>query len=156
VNATAGQTPNGITLVPYNGLSASFAFVAPLTGSATLTISDALNNGDVTPNTLPADNANTPYKYLVYFSFFNPGPQGVAFGYTPQVQLTNTNGFGGATLCEIDELALFNGASSPPTWRNLGASAPVSGNTVSVPATYLFGSSVTIQPGQYVIGIGCK
>jgi hypothetical protein len=121
-----------------------------------LIISNALNNGDVTPNTLPVDNASPPYKYLVYFSFFNPGPQGVAFGYTPQVQITDTGGFGGATLCEIDELALFNGPSSPPVWKSLGANAPVSGNSVSVPATFLFGSSVTVQPGQYIVGIGCK
>jgi hypothetical protein len=91
----------------------------------------------------------------MYFSIFNTGPQAVAFAYTPQVQVTNQSGFGGATNCAVGELALFNGPTSPPTWRSLGASAAVTGNSVSVPATYLFGSTITVDPGQYVIAVAC-
>jgi hypothetical protein len=155
LSATFGQTPAAVNLSAYQNVSASIQFGQVSSGSGTLSFSDALNNGDVAPNTLPADNATTGYSAVLYVSVYNPGPATVTFGTnTPQVSLTKTTGFGGATACHLDDYS-DNGSGSR-TWRFTNGTGAISGTNVTVnPATLPGGGTVGISPGQGVVAIAC-
>ncbi len=152
-----GQTPGPANLSAYNNVSVSVQLGQVTSGSGTLNFTDALNNGDINPNTVPADNATSGYAPVIYVSAFNAGPQTISTGTTaPAISVTKTTGFGSATSCNLD-LYAKNG-SVTPTWSTLqGATAVISGNTVSIPATTLpGGNTVDFQPGdQPVLAVAC-
>jgi len=156
VTATSGQTPSVANLAAYNNISGSVQFPQVASGSGSFTLSDALNNGDVNPNTLPADNATSSLSPVIYASYYNQGPVTISFGTTtPAVTLTKTTGFGGATGCELD---VYNnqGQGTPLTWFGVPATGAISGNTVTVPSIVLpMGNTVLIKPGQLVTAIAC-
>ena len=156
VTATAGLTPSVATLSAYNNISGSVQFPLVASGSGSFTLSDALNNGDVTPGTLPADNATSSLSPVSYASYYNQGPVTISFGTTtPAVTLTKSTGFGGATGCELD---VYNnqGQGTPLTWFGIPATGAISGNTVTVPSITLPpGNTVLIKPGQLVTAIAC-
>ncbi len=152
LSATVGQTPAAVNLSAYNNISATLQFGQVASGSGTLHLSDALNNGDVAPNTLPADTATAGFSPVVYFSIYNPGPSTVSFGTnTPQVALTKTTGFGSATNCELDSYTMQG------TWNAAtNAASAISGTNVTVnSATLSGGGTVDFPPGQSVAAIAC-
>jgi len=151
---TNGHTPAQTVLGAYQNISATLQFATVTQDSGTLTISDAIGNGDITPS-LAADNATTGYTPVVYFSVYNPGPADIQTGTTaPAVSITKSTGFGSATTCNLD---VYGDQGSGPVWFTIpGASATISGNTVSVPQTALPpGNNVDFQPGQQVVAISC-
>jgi len=156
VSMTNGQTPSPATLAPYNNVSLSIQFVQVTSGSGVLNLASALNNGDISPNTLPADNSTPGYTPIIYLSVFNSGPQTISTGTTaPAISVTKSTGFGSATSCNLD-IYVKNGTTR--AWGALtGATATISGNTVSIPATSLGnGNTVDFQPGdQPVLAIAC-
>jgi hypothetical protein len=152
---TAGTTPARISLSAYHNISMSAQF-GPPNASGSLMFSDALNNGDVTPNTLPADNATAGYTPLIYLSIYNGGTVDISFGTAfPQVQVTDSSGFGGATSCEFDVYS-DNGNNSV-VWHSVGQTGAVSGTTVTIgPGTLPPGNTVDFQPGQQLTAIACQ
>jgi hypothetical protein len=135
----------------YNNISATLQFGAANTANIATVVSDAVNNGDVSPNTLAADNATsgaTPYLYL---SFYNGSGTTVSFGSgTPAIQLTDTAGFGTTSTCELDDYT--NNA-----WSSTGATGAISGTGVTI-ASATLANSGTFQfvPGQTIAAIACK
>ncbi len=155
LNLTAGTTPALISLSAYNSISLSAQFAAPnISGS--LAFSDALNNGDVTPNTLPADNATAGFTPIVYLSIYNGSTATISFGTAfPHLSLTDLNGFGGATVCEFDVYSR-NGGNSALLWHSIGQFGTTSGTTVTIgPGTLPPNNSVDFQPGQQVTAVAC-
>jgi len=155
LNLTAGTTPALVSLSAYNSISLSAQFAAPnISGS--LAFSDALNNGDVTPNTLPADNATAGFTPIVYLSIYNGSTATVSFGTAfPHLSLTDLNGFGGATVCEFDVYS-SNGGNSGLVWHSIGQFGTTSGTSVTIgPGTLPPGNSVDFQPGQQVTAVAC-
>jgi virginiamycin B lyase len=154
LSAIQGQTPAAVNLSAYNNVSASIQFSQDSSGSSTLSFSDALDNGDITPNTLPVDNATAGYTPVIYLSIYNPGPTTVSFGSnTPGVSLTKTTGFGGATTCHLDGYFSNGGA---PTWQFINGTGAISGTSVTVnPATLGGGNTVDFTPGQTVVAVAC-
>ncbi|HEY5258932.1 MAG TPA: hypothetical protein VIJ12_11210 [Candidatus Baltobacteraceae bacterium] len=156
LSARAGQTPAAMNLAAYQGISASVQFGQVTSGSGTLTGSDALNNGDVSPNTLPADNATVGYSPIMYFSIYNPGPATISFGsLTPSFTLTKATGFGGSGPCELD--VYTNNNSNQLVWQSVGVTGSVSGTTATVNAATLPpGNTVDFQPGQQGVAVACS
>jgi len=160
VSMTNGRTPSAVTLTPYNNVSVTLQFAQVTSGSGVVNLASAMNNGDINPNTVPADNATAGYTPIVYFSVANPGPQTISTGTTvPSVSATKSTGFGTSTSCNLDiYLNTGGGAGGTRTWNALpGATAAISGNTVAIPSTNLpAGSTVDFQPGnQSVLAIAC-
>jgi hypothetical protein len=155
-NFSQGTTPGAVALSAYHNVSVSIQFSAPASGSGALNMSDALNNGDVSPNTLPADNATSGYSAVIYLSAVNPGSTDINFGSNiPVFTVTNSAGFAGATVCELDVYGK-NGNSSTVSWFNSGATGNISGNNVTVgPAQLPAGSTVDFKSGQQIIAISC-
>ncbi len=149
--ATAGKTPAILTLPSYGGLSATIQFTQASTDNGTLVVSDALNNGDVTPTALPADNATLGLTAVLYLSFYNPGSSALLFGAeTPRLVFTKPAGFGGATRCELDRY-------NANTWTSAtGEPATLSGTSVIVSSvTEAAGDVVNFQPGQQLAALAC-
>jgi len=157
VSMTNGQTPSPVTLSPYNNVSVTLQFAQVTSGSGVLNLATALNNGDINPNTVPVDNATAGYTPVIYMSAANPGPQTISTGAAvPSVAATKSTGFGSFTSCNLDLYVNTGGGNR--TWNALpGATATISGNTVSIPSTNLpAGSTVDFQPGnQGVLAIAC-
>jgi hypothetical protein len=155
-NFNQGTTTGAVALSAYHNVSVSIQFTAPASGSGTLNMSDALNNGDVSPNTLPADNATSGYNAVIYLSVVNPGSTDINFGPNiPAVSVTNSAGFGGAAACELDVYGK-NGNGSTLSWFNSGATGNISGNNVTVgPAQLPAGNTVNFESGQQIIAISC-
>jgi hypothetical protein len=157
LSVTNGQTPGPANLTPYNNVSLSIQFGQITSGSGVIKISDALNNGDITPNTVPLDNATSGYTPIIYITLFNAGPQTISAGTSvPAITLTKSTGFGSATTCNLD--LYIDPGTGTKSWNALpGATAAISGNTVSSPATVLpGGSTVDFQPGdQPALAIAC-
>ena len=155
VTLTAGQTAPVISLPAYNNITASIQFNGTPNMGGTFTGSDAIFSGDITPNTLPADNATQGNSALVYLSIYNPGPNRISFGgVTPTITVTRSTGFGGATTCQLD---VYSNNGSGYQWGTIGgATGTVSGNTVTVASTTLpQGNTVDIRPGQQIVAISC-
>jgi hypothetical protein len=155
LNLTASTTPALLSLSAYQTISLSAQFAAPnISGS--LAFSDALNNGDVTPNTLPADNATAGFTPIVYISIYNGSTATISFGTAfPHLSLTDLNGFGGATVCEFDVYSR-NGVNSGLVWHSIGQFGTTSGTSVTIgPGTLQPGNSVDFQPGQQVTAVAC-
>ncbi len=157
LTATAGQTPAAVNLSAYGNISASVQFGQVVSGSGTITLSDALNNGDVSP-ALPADNATAGFSPVVYFSAYNSGPSTISFGAnTPQFTLTKTTGFGGATTCEFDVYGEQGNNGGRAWFSPQSATGTISGNTVTVNSVALPpGNTVDFSPGQQIVAISCK
>ena len=155
-NFAQGTTPSAIALAAYHNVSASVQFVAPTSGNGALDFSDALNNGDVSPNTLPSDNATAGYSAVIYLSVVNPGSTTISFGANiPSFQITNSVGFAGAASCHLDIYGA-NGSGTTASWFYSGASANISGNSVTVgPAQLQPGNTVEFQSGQQIVAISC-
>ena len=156
-NFTQGTTPSAVSLSAYHNVSATVQFVAPSSGSGALDFSDALNNGDISPNTLPADNATAGFSAVIYLSVVNPGSSTISFGPNiPSFQVANSGGFSGATSCHLDIYGA-NGSGTTPSWFYSGASATISGNSVTVgPAQLQPGNTVDFKSGQQIVAISCQ
>ncbi|MDE2571393.1 MAG: hypothetical protein KGM44_02590 [bacterium] len=153
LTGTAGQTPGVVSLAAYHNISGTIQFGADSAGSGTINVSDALNNGDVTPNTLPGDNAASGFTPYIYVSFYNGSTTTVSFGSnTPKVVLTDSAGFGSATTCELD---VYSNNGSGLTWNSPKASGTISGTTVTINPV-AFSGTIDFKPGQQVIAIACK
>ncbi len=155
LSLTAGTTPALLSLSAYHNISLSAQFAAPnITGS--LVFSDALNNGDVTPNTLPADSATAGFTPIIYLSFYNGSTSTVSFGRAfPQVNLTDVNGFGAGTVCEFDVYS-GTGGNSGLVWHSVGQLGSISGTSVTIgPGTLPPGNTVDFQPGQQLTAVAC-
>ena len=153
MNAVAGQTPALVSLSAYNNVSLSAQFGPASFGSGPLLFSDALNNGDVSPNTLPADNAAAGFVPVIYLSVYNGGTSDINFGTTtPAITLTKSTGFGGATSCNFD---IFNNPGTGLQWSTF-LNAAISGNTVTFAAVSIPGNSVDFFPGQQETAFACK
>jgi hypothetical protein len=135
-------------------------FVAPTAGSGTLQFSDALNNAlginDVTPNTLPADNATATYTPIIYLSTYNGTTTTISFGTAiPQITVSDTSLNGAYTTCNFDVYGK-QGSGSNLAWFTVGSSGAVTSSGVNIPAGTLGGgSTVDFQPGQQIIAISC-
>ncbi len=122
--------------------------------------SDALNGAqsviDVTPNSLPADNATAAYTPIIYLSVYNAGTTDIAFGTAiPQITLSDTSLTGTYTTCNFDVYG-SQGNSNTPSWFFVGASGSVTGSGVNIPAGTLGGgNSVDFKAGQQVIAVSC-
>ncbi len=172
---TAGVTPAPVTITAGGDVTVqlSVQFAAP-TSSGSLTFSTAYNGGmspaccsattaDVSPNTLPADNATAGNDPFVYISIYNAGTSSVAFGSsTPAISVSNVTGNALAWLeaeggCEFDYYETNGGTS---TWTPIpGASFTFTGPTSSftIPAATLSGgNTVTFKPGQGIGAISCN
>lgn len=128
-------------------------FSANTAGSGTIDTNLGFNNGDITP-AVPTDNA-TAGTAIIYGSFYNGTTNDIAFGTsTPKVVLTDTNGLGaGPTSCSLDVYANNNGTGL--AWNSVATGAPA-GNSVTIPATALGGSStLDLNPGQQIIAVSC-
>jgi hypothetical protein len=154
--AVSGQTPALVTLSPYQGIAHTIQFGAVTLGSGTITVTDALNNGaDVTPSTLPADNATAGATPISYVSFYNGTLATIGFGAnTPTIHITDTAGFGTAITCELDVYS--NNGGSSPRWGSTGAIGTIAGTSVTINSTAAVGGLVEFQPGQQVTAIACK
>ncbi len=154
VSATNGQTPAPLTLTPYNNITFAIQFQQVTSGSGNLEVSDALNNGDINPNTVPVDNATSGYTPVIYSSIYNPGPQTITTGQAaPAITVTKSTGFGSFTSCSLDG---WNNNNGTRAWQAFETST-ISGNTVSFPTFTLPGTStVDFPPGQQtVLALAC-
>lgn len=129
-------------------------FSASTSGSGTIDVNLGFNNGDITPAISPVDNAtaNTP---VIYASFYNPTTSDLQFGTsTPKVVLTDTNGLGTSpTSCSLDVYSNNGGGFA---WNSVATSTP-SGNSVTIPAVALGGSStLDLSPGQQIVAVSCN
>ena len=155
VAVTAGQTPQAASLASYGGITATIQFPQATAGNGTLYVTDAFNNGDINPNTLPADNASAGFTPVLYISIYNPNAT-ISFGQiTPQVTLTKAGGFGGATTCEVD---YYGSQGSVRGWGVItGSTGTISGNTVTLPSATLPGTNtVDFRPGQGIPAVSCR
>ncbi len=154
LTATSGQAGT-INLAAYHGITFSATFGAA-NANGTLAVSDALNNGaDVTPATLPADNATTGAVPIIYVSFYNGSTTSIGFGsQTPAITVTDTAGFAPATTCELDVYS--NNGGSSTTWNSVAGGGTISGTTATIPPVALTGSmTVDFQSGQQIIAVAC-
>jgi len=157
--AASGATPALVTLPVYQGITSTIQFGTVASGSGTINVSDATNpssGGDITPVTLPADNATTGAQAIAYVSFYNGTLADISFGAsTPAITITNAAGFGTATTCELD--AYSNGSGSSLAWTTTGATGTIAGNNVTInAATLSAGNTVDLVPGQTITAIACK
>lgn len=135
-------------------------FAAPTSGSGTLQFSDALNNAlgvnDVTPNTLPADNATAGYTPIIYLSTYNGGTTTISFGTaTPQITVADASLNGVYTTCNFDVYGK-QGNGNGLSWFVPGPTGAVSASGVNIPAGTLGGgNSVDFQAGQQIIAVSC-
>lgn len=151
-----GQTTPPIDLAAYRNVTLTITTGTVTSGSGTLTLRDAFNDGDITP-AAPVDNATTGYTPVVYLSFENPGPGIVSVGSdSPGATLKKTDGFGGATSCELDVYG-SQGEGQGKSWFALpGASATISGDEVTIPSVAIPNEgSVDFEPGQTIVAISC-
>ncbi len=157
---TAGTMPSAVNLVAYQGIGVSVQFAAPTSGSGTLQFSDALNNGDVSPNNLPPDSgtsgATAGYTGIIYLSTYNAGTGTISFGSAiPTITVADTSLMGTYTTCEFDVYGK-QGNGTMPVWFSVGVSGTVTSNGVIVgPGTLGAGNSVDFQPGQQIIAVSC-
>jgi hypothetical protein len=148
---TSVSTPAPVTLAAYNAVAATLQFNAANTASVTISVADARNNGDISPNTLPVDNATSGTTPFLYLSFYNGTSMPATFGsVTPSIQLTDTAGFGTASACELD-------AYTNNTWSSSGAAGAISGTGVTINSAVIANNG-TFQflPGQTIMAIACK
>lgn len=143
VTVAQGQSI-AVNLKAYHGITVSGSFFGS-SSATTVVLSDATNQGDVTPNTLPADNAAAGYNAGIYISIVNQGSQISTSSAT--LVLTDTNGFGGATTCSLD---VYGG--SPASWSPSGLTATISGQSV----TFNSPQGPQFGVGQSIIAISCK
>jgi hypothetical protein len=128
------------------------AFSAATSGSGTLSFNLGFNTGDITPSISPPDNASSDTP-LIYLSIFNPGAPIVFGTQTPNITLTDSNGYSkSATTCEFDIYS--NNGGSGPAWHEVD-SGTISGNTVTFPPVST-GGSVQIQTGQSIGAFACN
>ncbi len=116
LTVTAGQTPAQVSLSAYQGLTMTAQFVAPTSGGGQMVFSDATNNGDVSPNTLPADTAGgSGYTGVFYLSVVNNSANDISFGNSfPKFVITDSAFPAGATTCSFDSYS--NNGGSSPAW----------------------------------------
>jgi len=157
--AVTGQTPAPVTLSAYHGITHSIQFGAVTSGSGTITVTDAVNpssGGDITPSTLPVDNATAGATPISYASFYNGTLATIAFGTnTPTITITDAAGFGtGKTTCELDVYS--NNGGSSATWNSVGATGTINGTSVTINSVAAVGGNVEFQPGQQITAIACK
>jgi len=151
-----GQIPPVVSLAPYDNVAVQSTFGADTAGSGTIDVSDATGTGDITPATLPADNATVGFNPVVYLSFFNPTANTISFGsQTPLTIVTNTAGFGSATHCNLDVYA--NAGGSTPTWHSVATGGVVAGLVATIQPTSLSaGDTLDFQPGQQIAAVSCN
>jgi hypothetical protein len=126
--------------------------------SEALNLADGYGTPDVTPNTLPADNATVGTAPIVYLSFYNDitPPTNMDFGtQTPAVTVSGAV-LGADTTCELDVYGPVNGGTVS-VWTATGATATQSGSIVSIPsATLAGGASEILDPGQTIYAVACE
>lgn len=151
-----GQIPAVVSLAPYNNVAVQSTFGADTAGNGTIDVSDATGTGDITPNTLPADNATAGFSPVVYLSFYNPNANTISFGTkTPLTVVTNTAGFGTATTCNLDVYA--NAGGGTPSWHSVATGGVIAGAVATIQPTSLSGSdTLDFQPGQQMAAVSCN
>jgi hypothetical protein len=151
VASSPAPSPVPVALAAYNNITATLQFGGASTANIATVVSDAVNNGDVSPNTLPADNATSGATPFLYLSFYNGTSTTVTFGSaTPSIQLTDTAGFGTASHCELD--GYTNNA-----WSSTGATGAISGTGVTIASATLANSGTSqFLAGQTIMAIACK
>jgi hypothetical protein len=153
MTAVTGQTPSLVSLSPYNNVSLTVQFAPVNFGNGTVTFSDALNNGDISPNTLPVDNATAGFVPVIYLSLYNGSTSDINFGTTtPALTMTKSTGFGGATSCNFD---IYKDQGSGLKWSTF-LTAAISGNTVTFASMSIPGNTVDFFPGQQETAFACK
>lgn len=147
-----------MSLAAYHGVGVTATFVASTAGGGTIDYSDALNGAqsvsDVTPNTLPVDNANTGYTPIIYISAVNTGSQDITFGTTvPTVQLADTS-LGTFTTCNLD---VYGSQGGGLVWFNVPNAGTPNGSGVTVGGGNLgAGNTVDFKAGsQQIIAVSC-
>lgn len=122
---------------------------APTSGTASATFSDALNNGDITPNTLPVDKATSGYTPVLYLSIV-PTAQ-LTFDATPSVTISGINT--SYTTCNLDS---YDNSSGSLIWSS-HISGSASGGTATFTAMSLSGTGQSIKwNGQQILAFACK
>lgn len=157
LTATNGQAPALVSLSAYRNISATLQFGAVSAGSGPIAVSDATNVGDVTPNTLPADNASTATP-IIYFSLYNSSSTTISFGSaTPVITVTNTAGFGTATSCQLDSYANSTGVvGGASTWKTIDTGGTINGTTATLPSQSLPSPNTVDLVGQEIVAISCR
>ena len=146
----------GSVTVSQPPVTVSANFGAATAGSGTILVNFSLSTSDVSPATLPADNATSGYAALIYGSFYNPTSSAISFGtQTPAITVTDTSGFGSATTCELDVYS--NGSGTGYSWATIpGATGTVSGESVSLARAAVTGGGGLQITGQQIVAISCN
>ena len=155
VTYTQGQVAAPASLAAYHGITVAATFVASIAGSGTIDYSDALNNGDVTPNTLPVDTATAGYTPIIYLSADNIGSQDISFGTAvPTIQLGDTS-LGSYTTCNFDVYG--STGNNTYSWFSVPNAGTPNGSGVTVGGGALTGSNtVDFKAGsQQIIAVSC-
>jgi hypothetical protein len=154
-----GTTPSAASLATYHNITVSAQFIAPTSGSGKINFSDALNGAqsvtDVTPNTLPADNATSGYTPIIYVSADNTASNDIIFGTTvPTIQVSDT-GLGSYASCNLD---VYGSQGNGLMWFTVPNSGTPNGAGVTVGGGTLdAGNNVDFKGGhQQIIAISCK
>lgn len=139
-----------ITLAPYANDTGggSVSFHAP-NGSTTITVADAVNNGDITPTGFPADSAGgTVFVYIKLSASAD-----ATFPDTPQMTWTAST-FPG-TSCYFDGYVNNGGAYA---WQHIVGPVTPSGGTVTFPYTVLSaGQTVDFKAASPFYGaVSCR
>jgi len=179
VSLKAGTKPGVVTIAAGGDVSAAVTveFAAP-TASGALTLSTAENGccgvtgGDVTPSTLPTDDAEdlsasaapgTMGDPTLYLSFYNTGSSAISFATTPALTITPTDGglladyIPAMDECQLD--LYLRDASGKLTWTAIPSAVMMldpEATVVSIPSASLpDGGVFDMEPGQLVGGITC-
>ncbi|MGH7709332.1 MAG: hypothetical protein ACREM8_07055 [Vulcanimicrobiaceae bacterium] len=155
-NSFAPGANGTITLGAYAPItSATFTFGNNTASSSfSLTITDALNNGDITPAGFPADNAVAGATPIVYFQISNPTSTDGTFGSTtPQIAIVDSAGFGSFASCSFD---VYSDNGSGLMWFSPGITAAPSGTTLTLAAKNIAPSTIDFKPGKAYFAISCK
>ncbi len=167
VALTSGTAPAPVTIAAEGDVSAAITLqLAAPTESGSLTLSSAenaccgLTSSDVSPATLPPDDANLQGNPILYLSFENPGATAIGLGgKTPAITLSPTAGGTLATViaaddeCQLDYLVRDGGT---PAWTAVPSASVTlapDATSVAIPTGTL--DSFSFGPGQGVGAISC-
>jgi hypothetical protein len=151
------QTPIPMTLTAYQNIAfTNIQWQPTLSGSGSLTISDATNNGDITGGTFVGfSGTGTAVMYLEFTATTT-----LSFPATPTVTLTDTSPFPGAGTCAF--FGYINNGNAAYSWQQVNTSFTASTGsgpyTVSLPSVTAaqVGGQINFQASPFYGAIVCK
>jgi hypothetical protein len=153
--------PLPISLSLYQGITVgTLQLATPLLGNATVTVSDAINDGDITPSGFLADvgvnAAVAGFTPVVYLSLLNPTNVAISLGSSvPALTLLDLNpAFLTYSSCHIDLLGTIGATLA---WQYTGSNGTPALTALSIAAGTLGGGGLVKIPadGQTILAITC-